>query len=216
MSLVMSENRDEKYAFEASVFNTEAQLYHIEYKIVVALERISEAFRVLIWEISKESGLSPIQLQILIFLLYHPEEKRKVSFLANEFHLTRPTISDAVRLLYQKKLIHKEIETHDKRSYIIHLTEKGSTIAKKASVYAQKISQSIHPLSNYDKSQMLHHLLQAIYHLQQAKVIHPQRMCFTCRFYQKENRHHFYCQFLQQQLPLDQLRVDCAEHQFSS
>ena len=64
-------------------------------KIIAALERISQAFRVLLWNESKAFSLSPIQVQVLNFLLQHSGEKRKISYLAGEFNLTKPTISDS-------------------------------------------------------------------------------------------------------------------------
>ena len=53
---------------EKSSFHLTEQNQKIESRIVVALERISEAFRVLLWNESKENSLSPIQIQILIFI----------------------------------------------------------------------------------------------------------------------------------------------------
>ena len=79
-------------------------------KIVNSLERISQAFRVLLWNESKEYGLSPIQIQILIFLFTHSPEKRKISYLAREFDMTKATISDSVKVLFQKSLVTKEFE----------------------------------------------------------------------------------------------------------
>ena len=48
-----------------------------EGKIVASLERISQAFRVLLWKKSKEFSLTPLQVQILIFLFTQNEEKKK-------------------------------------------------------------------------------------------------------------------------------------------
>ena len=61
-----------------SDFNLDYQNKNIESKIVAALERLSQAFRVLLWQESKEFSLSPIQVQVLIFLLHHSDEKKKV------------------------------------------------------------------------------------------------------------------------------------------
>jgi len=61
-----------------SAFNLNGQNQKIESRIVVALERISEAFRVLLWNESKENALSPIQIQILIFVYFHSSEKCKI------------------------------------------------------------------------------------------------------------------------------------------
>ncbi|MEO6831625.1 MAG: MarR family transcriptional regulator, partial [Chitinophagaceae bacterium] len=60
-----------------SAFDLSQQNRSIDSKIVVSLERISQAFRVLLWKESKEFSLSPIQIQVLIFLLHHSDEKRK-------------------------------------------------------------------------------------------------------------------------------------------
>ena len=49
-----------------SVFDLEHQNSNIESKIIVSLERLSQAFRVLLWNESKAFSLSPIQIQIMI------------------------------------------------------------------------------------------------------------------------------------------------------
>jgi hypothetical protein len=54
-----------------SIFNPSEQERSISSKIVVGLERVSEVFKVLLWEKAKLVGLSPIQIQILFFVAYH-------------------------------------------------------------------------------------------------------------------------------------------------
>ena len=88
-----------------SIFNPEFQNQNTSSKIIVALERISEAFKVLLWDKAKEYGLSPIQIQILIFVAYHKQELCNVSHLANEFNITKPTVSDAIKALVNKNYI---------------------------------------------------------------------------------------------------------------
>ena len=100
-----------------SSFNLNEQNQKIESRIVVALERISEAFRVLLWNESKENSLSPIQIQILIFIYFHSHEKCKVGYLADEFNMTKATISDSVKVLLSKELVAKETDPIDTRSY---------------------------------------------------------------------------------------------------
>lgn len=92
-----------------SDFDLNHQNRNTESKIIASLERISQAFRVLLWQQSKEHSLSPIQVQVLIFLLHHSNEKRKVSYLADEFNMTKATISDTVKTLEQKDLFPKNL-----------------------------------------------------------------------------------------------------------
>src|SRR5690606_30703302 len=126
-----------------SAFKLNEQNQKIESRIVVALERVSEAFRVLLWNESKENSLSPIQIQILIFIYFHSFEKCKIGYLADEFNMTKATISDSVRVLLAKDLVSKEIDSTDTRSFSIFLTNKGKQIAKKASFFASSIEQPI-------------------------------------------------------------------------
>lgn len=199
---------------DRSDFDLQHQSHSIESKIVASLEKISQSFRVLLWQESKEFSLSPIQVQVLIFLLYHSDEKRKVSYLADEFNMTKATISDTIKTLEQKKLISKEYEPHDTRSYIINLTEKGKTIARETSFFTKEIRTPIDKLHHDDKENLLLGLLNIIRHLNKSEVITIQRMCMTCSYYRSSDKgHQHFCKLLNQPLHVKDLRIDCPEHE---
>src|SRR5690606_15507004 len=101
---------------------------------------------------SKENSLSPIQIQILIFIHFHALEKCKVGYLADEFNMTKATISDSVRVLLAKGLVIKETDAIDTRSYTLSLTTKGKQIAEKASFFASSIEKPIGKLSEEQKT----------------------------------------------------------------
>ena len=194
-----------------SSFHLTEQNQKIESRIVVALERISEAFRVLLWNESKQNSLSPIQIQILIFISFHSVEKCKVGYLANEFNMTKATISDSVKVLLSKELVTKEIDPIDTRSYTLSLTDEGKKIAKKASFFASSIEQPIEKLTEEQKIIMLNGLLKLIYDLNKSGIITIQRMCFNCSYYKTEKGLH-YCNLLNTKLAESEIRVDCPEH----
>ncbi|MDP1677521.1 MAG: MarR family winged helix-turn-helix transcriptional regulator [Bacteroidota bacterium] len=200
-----------------SPFDLKYQNKNIEAKIIASLERIAQAFRVLLWNESKEFSLTPIQIQVLIFLLHHSDQKRKVSYLAEEFNMTKATISETIKTLEQKKLIKKEYEQHDTRSYIIHLTSKGKEIADKTSLFAEEILTPVEKLLPSEKENLLLSLLNIIHHLNQSGIITIQRMCFTCSYYQSQNngQEHF-CSLVNQKLADTELRIDCPEHKPTS
>lgn len=199
-----------------SDFDLEFQNENIESKIIAALERVSQAFRVLLWQESKDFALSPIQVQVLIFLLHHSQEKRTVSYLASEFNMTKATISDTIKSLEQKQLIKKIQQQHDTRSYTIQLTTKGKNIAVKTSLFSKEIKTPIDRLHDDDKENLLLSLMNIIRHLHQSEVITIQRMCLTCVHYQPSaNGQKHFCKLLKQQLHATGLRVDCPEHEIS-
>jgi DNA-binding MarR family transcriptional regulator len=196
-----------------SPFDINQQNADVSNRIVAALERISTVFRVLLWNEGKELALSPIQIQILIFLLHHDIEKRKVSYLAQEFNLTKATISDAIKSLEQKELIFKESETNDTRSYVIHLTKKGSKAALRTSFFANEMMTPVEKLNNTQKEALLSGLLQIIHHFNQIGIISVQRMCQTCMHYKPGfNGEKHFCSLMNKALSVYELRLDCPEH----
>ena len=192
------------------VFDVAHQERSVDSKIVIGLERISEAIRVLLWDHAKQLGLSPIQIQILIFLKYHREELANVSHLAEEFNLTKPTISDAVKSLLQKGLIVKKPGLSDGRSYSISLSGKGDQLTQSLSGFTSPIERSVASFSEEQKEYLLGGISSLIDALSREGVIKVQRSCFACRFYGKKGTGH-YCHFLKKPLKVRDLRLDCAE-----
>ena len=193
-----------------SVFDPQAQIGNPDLKIIASLERLSEGFRVLLWEKAKVLGISPIQIQILIFIQFHGDEKCKVSYLAQEFCLTKPTISEAVKSLEQKGFIERQIEPSDTRSHTIHLTETGRSAVAQTAHFANPMLGSLAEIPSAEKGILLEQLLGVVGQLQRAGIISMQRMCFSCRFYQKNGDGHF-CRFLNKSLKNRELRLDCGE-----
>lgn len=195
---------------EKSVFDPQEQVGNMDAKIVVALERISEVFRVALWNTGKEHGLSPLQIQLLIFLQFHSSEKCKVSYLAQEFSLSKPTISEAVRTLLKKDLIDKETNPVDTRSYSISLTDAGKKLVNQVASFANGLQPALGSWSNDQKSNFYGDLLQLIANLQKLGFISVQRSCMNCRFFRKDEGG-AYCKLLKMPLKTQDLRVDCLE-----
>ena len=193
-----------------SIFNIELQQKKITSKIVVSLERISEAFKSLLWDYAKTIGLSPIQIQLLIFIAYHKDELCKVSHLANEFNITKPTISEAIKVLNTKGLIKKEYSELDNRSYTISLTIKGAKVVENTENFADPIMVEVEKIDNKSLDILYGSLTQLIYNLNKKGVLNVQRTCYACRFYEKNKRRH-YCNLLAKELYIKEIRIDCPE-----
>ena len=184
----------------------------IDGKIVDALARVSQAFRVLLRNEGKSNALSPIQIQILIFLLFQSGERSKVTALARHFDLTKATVSDSIKSLAQKCLVEKYVDAADVRSYMIVLTGRGRELALKSAGFASAIEKPLGILSPMQKEIMFTGLLQLIRQLHLAGIISIQKMCFTCRHYDQNGGAH-YCKFLKKGLQNQELKLDCADHQ---
>ena len=193
-----------------SVFNVVAQEKNLPNKIVAGLERISQAFKVLLWEKAKNLALSPIQIQLLIFIANHKSEYNNVSYLASEFNVTKPTISDAIRVLDKKKLILKDYSSPDSRSYTIHLSEMGKAMVSETENFAGPLVSPIEHTPVEDQEQLFAILSKLIYELNQKGILTVQRTCFACKYYQKNTNSH-YCRLLEKDLYEADVRIDCLE-----
>jgi DNA-binding MarR family transcriptional regulator len=197
------------------VFKQEDQEHSVSNKIVVGLQRISEAFKVLLWKKAKEFGISPIQIQILIFISYHKEEFCNVSYLAKEFNVTKPTISDAIKVLEKKEMIVKDYSSSDNRSYSIFLSDVGKEMVSKTETFANPIKTTLGDISNKEQENIFSTLSALIYQLNQKGILTVQRTCYACKFHTMHGAKD-YCNLLQKDLLNRDIRLDCAEFESAS
>ncbi|WP_298423060.1 MarR family winged helix-turn-helix transcriptional regulator [uncultured Kordia sp.] len=179
-------------------------------KIVIGLERISEVFKLLLWKKAKHIGLSPIQIQIVLFVAFHKSELCNVSHLAKEFNITKPTISDAIKVLDKKGIIFKDFSPTDQRSYTIQLTEIGKQTLVETNDFATPLKTQLDTFDEAELNSIFKTISELIYKLNQTDVLSVQRTCFGCRFYEK-NGNTSYCKLLEKVLKTNDIRLDCPE-----
>lgn len=179
-------------------------------KIISGLERLSQVFRALLWEKAKNHSLSPIQIQILLYLHRHPTKMSNISALAKEFQVTKPTISDAVKILSEKNMVAKQIVTSDNRKYTMTLTQLGQRIVANTADYALPIVSFIEQLPIVEKTLLWKSISSLINSLYQTSVITVHRTCYNCVHYSIRNGQHF-CGLLQQTLESDEIRINCND-----
>jgi DNA-binding MarR family transcriptional regulator len=198
-------------------FDPSSQHGDVDKKIVAALERLSQAFRVLLQEEAQRQSLSPIQARFLVHLLHHDDELGRVGRLAEEFGLSRATVSDAVRTLETKGLVRRQPWPRDGRVATLRLTPEGEEAAAGLSGWADVVEEQLESFAPGEKETVMRFLMRLISALQGAGVITVARMCVSCRFFRPEahqrsvSPHH--CALLDLPLSGADLRTDCPEHE---
>lgn len=196
----------------SSPFDPKVSRLNIDSKIVVALERISEAFRISISEENKKHNLSNIQIQILIFLLFHNKSLRTLTSLSEEFSISKASLSDSVKSLESKGYIIKEKNLLDFRSSSINLTEKGKEMAEEVSKFGNKIESIISVIPKDKKDLLLSSLLTVIHELYLGGIISVKRICVNCSYFiENKTSDEHYCTLLNKTLKTNELKVDCKE-----
>jgi len=195
----------------SSSFNPQEQVLNLDAKLVYALERVSQIYRTLLWQTQVETGLSPIQSQILIFMLFHDDKLLSISAFALEFSVTKATISDAFKTLEKKGLVRKEKDIVDKRRQVLKLTKEGIELAEKIKNYTEPLDAILNEFPSETKLTLFSTLSDILKALNNKNLLAPLRMCTSCHYFQlKEGK--AYCNLLETPLKDEEIRLDCPEY----
>lgn len=126
-------------------------------------------------------------------------------------HVSKPTISDAVRVLDNKSIVAKDFSSLDNRSYLIQFTELGRELVTKTYDFADPLRKQLGKFYEKELESLFHTLSELIYKLNISGILNVQRTCFGCKFYQK-NSETDYCNLLQKKLLISEIRLDCPEY----
>ncbi len=185
-------------------------------KIVASLERLSRVFRILLWDLATETGLSPIQIQFVLYLKDQPRAHRRVSVLAREFGLTRATVSDAVSTLVRKGLVAKEASTTDKRVAHLALTAEGRKLARRFAGWQERMVDKVRGFDPMTLETVFLFLQETIIGLQRDGTVARAHMCLGCEHFRPgasgdPARPHL-CALTRTPLGVPDLKVDCPIH----
>src|SRR5829696_1096219 len=199
------------------IFEPSSQHGDVDKKVVAALERLSQAFKVLLQGEAQRQNLSPIQARFLVHLLHHGDELGRMGRLAAEFGLSRATVSDAVGTLEAKGLVRREPWPRDGRMATLRLTPEGEEVAVGLSGWADIVKEQLESFAPGEKEAVMRFLMRLISALQGAGVITVARMCVSCRFFRPDahprSASPHYCALLDLPLSGADLRTDCPEHE---
>lgn len=186
---------------------------HIESKILNGLERISETLKALLWEQAKVYGISPVQIQILLFVSNHRPDLCNVSYIAKNFNITKATVSDAVKILLKKEFLEKDFSPLDNRRFNMTITAKGSETVSQLSNYALPLTEELSSFQEPELFEMFQTISKLIFQLNQKGIIQVQRTCFNCHHYKGDRNKRHFCNLLNQKLRSQEIRLDCNEYE---
>lgn len=182
-------------------------------RIIAAVERLGEVLRNLAWDAAAALDISPLHVQMLAYLHGHGTADVLAVNLAAHFHLTKPTVSVALRTLENKGLIITRTSKADRRARAIALTSKGRDVAKQAVAYLDGLLPLVRSLSDTGRTDLYAGLFKLLDAARQAGMVRVDRMCWTCAHYKgdRDGKHH--CLLLRKDLKVAELRTDCPEHE---
>lgn len=186
-------------------------------RIAAGLHKIGLAMKQQSWLQANDAGLSPTQGQILAALATHGPLTG--SELSQRLGVTLPTISDSVRVLVDKALVHKSPDPRHPRASLLGLTKAGAQLGARARAWPEFMAGAAADLSEQEQRAFFSGVVKMIRTLQEQGLIPTGGMCVTCTHFRPHVRagatpHH--CDFVDAPLADDRLRLDCPDHALAS
>lgn len=188
----------------------------MDIKITKTIEKLSDVIRTLFWNIGKEEGLTPIQIQFLIYLSNHSDKFCRISQLAKDFNLTQATVSDSVNTLGKKGLISKVCSEYDKRVRVLKLTGSSEKLISRLSEWPNSIREYIRTTPPEVNQTIMVFLMGLIAFMQKTGIVSTTRMCITCDNFRRDAHpatkfpHH--CDLTDRVIDDSGLNIDCERH----
>jgi DNA-binding MarR family transcriptional regulator len=125
--------------------------------------------------------------------------------------VTKPTVSDAVRVLVVKKYLKKNYSTIDKRKFDLRLSASGQELVKELMDYRTSISDELEGINAEALETTFKTLSKLIYQLNKKGLIQVQRTCFACKFYDGDKQDSHHCKLLNIKLLNQDIKIDCSD-----
>ncbi|HXC67184.1 MAG TPA: MarR family transcriptional regulator [Nitrospiraceae bacterium] len=189
-------------------------------QLAAGLEKIGLAMKSRTWRREGRAGLGPLQRQVLTLLRSKPEQRARVSTVANELAVRLPTASEVIATLERKQLVRRRHDTTDRRVVVAQLTAKGNRASTPSSRMPDRLATATEALSEPEQVVLLRSLVKMIRSLQDQGEISATRMCVSCQYFRPnqhagaDRTHH--CDYLKASFGDSSLRLNCQVYEPAS
>ncbi|GIP31789.1 MarR family winged helix-turn-helix transcriptional regulator [Paenibacillus sp. J2TS4] len=184
-------------------------------RISMALFRMSQAIKKLTQAESDALGLSPVQIQALLFSSYTRSDVATVGNFANSIGATHVTAVKILNGLVSKGLIMKTQKYEDRRVTLLSLTSKGKEIVSKLENWGHSLEEALHPISDEVLANFELGLGTILTALQKSGHLVVAEPCLGCIHFHPnvgEAAAPHYCDLIQQYLSHEASLQECPEH----
>lgn len=184
-------------------------------RVSMSLFRIAQAIKKITQADSDAIGLSPVQIQSLLFIYHTRQDMASVGHLADSIGTTHVTAVKIVNGLLEKGLVAKEKHPDDKRITTLRLTERGCELIDRLDRWGEKLQAALGGLPE-DAMDNLEVGLGGIVHALRGEgylvVAEPCRGCIHFRPNAGSADQPHYCEMIRKYLTDEQSRKECPEH----
>lgn len=185
--------------------------------VAVALYRIGQALSILFRERSGVHGLTPPQMQALLFLRYARPDLHTLTGLAERLVCTPANANGVVDALERKRLVRREPAEGVRGRKRLRLTPKGERVVDHLDSVLTDLEAWIAELPEAEQLALLRATEAIVRRFVQAGYVRVYEMCWSCGFFRAyahpdhpQGPHH--CAFADVPLPDSTTYTECPDH----
>jgi DNA-binding MarR family transcriptional regulator len=165
-------------------FNPQYRENYVPGHLTVTLYRISQAVTLLLREKARACGLSPTQVQALLFLAYARPGVHTIGGLAERLGCTPATASGVVDALERKGLVIREPWPQHRRTVTLSLTDGGAAMAARVDDSLDELESIVCQLPEEQQATVLQATRHIVNGLAEHGWIKVYEMCWKCNLFQ--------------------------------
>lgn len=188
---------------------------HAAARVGMALFRMAQAIKKMMQMESDRAGLSPVQIQALLFARHTREDVATVGHFARTIGATHVTAVKVVNGLIRKGLIEKKPSPHDQRITLLRLTPKGQDRVLALENWGNALEQTLQRVPE----EVLNHLeiglgaiLSSLKQQGYLTISEPCRGCIHFRPNAGNGHEPHFCNMIQKFLTHESSLKECPEH----
>ncbi|MGB4268514.1 MAG: MarR family winged helix-turn-helix transcriptional regulator [Spirochaetota bacterium] len=183
----------------------------LDENLIAILDKIADIRRSMLWKISENYNLTPLQIQILQYINGCSASKQITpSDIVKNLYISKATASVALKTLQKKGMIHKNMDNSDFRSYNLTLTKKAKNILIRIEQSKRDIMRFLENMSSNDKKATFTVLTQLVTVMQNNGIIDYMALCINCEYCREIKPNTFQCTLTGRKFKYDGINVGCC------
>lgn len=159
-----------------------------------------------------DNDLQPIQLHVLYYLSRCNRYSNTPQAVTDYFGLTKGTVSQTIKTLATKGLIHKTPDKTDGRRVHLSLSRAGKKVLEK-SMPARTLARVWEHMEEGEQEQLIAAVNLLLQKMQQANGMNAFGVCHTCRFNTDTGDGRYFCELTREVLQPTDITLICREHE---
>ncbi|MED1799179.1 winged helix DNA-binding protein [Brevibacillus porteri] len=182
---------------------------------MMALFRMSQAIKKVTQVESDEQGLSPVQIQALLFALYTRSDVASIGNFAKAIGTTHVTAVKIINGLVTKGQMTKVPKKEDRRVTLLQLTAKGKEAASSLEKWGYTLEEALHSIPDDILEDFEIGLSSVITAMQRRGHLVVAEPCLDCIHFLPntgDSTTPHYCSFMEKYLTHEASLKECPEH----